>query len=189
MFNPQEWHRAEVIPFSNEFIEHGKIADQRDFFATVSALWDKDYLYVQAIVRDQSILVKYKDADIYKGDLVEYFFNPDGQGLVWGNTKDFQIGITPPDSDGLYSTYSWFQKRKPNESEIKIMSQRTEDGYVINAAFSWKYLRLRNPTRGQTIGASIGMNDLDQNRLDNTKLSWFFRNEEGKTTLGKMILQ
>ncbi len=121
--------------------------------------------------------------------MVEYFFNPDGQGLVWGNTKDFQIGITPPDPYGAYSTYSWFQKRKPTESEIKIISQRTEDGYVINAAFSWKYLRLRDPIRGQTIGASIGMNDLDQNRPDNTKLSWFFRNEEGKTTLGKMILQ
>ncbi len=189
MVNLQEWGKAEILPFSNEFIEAGKIADQRDFYATVSSLWDKDYLYVQAVVRDQSIHLPFRDADIYKGDIVEYYFNPDGQGLVWGNSKDFQIGITPPGVDGTHSAYAWFQKKKPGENDIKVVSQRMEGGYQVVAAFSWKFLRMKEPTRGLSFGASIGMNDADEGRLDNTKLNWFFRNEEGKTTLGKMILQ
>lgn len=189
LFNPQEWTTAEVMPFSNELIEKGKIDSQMDFYATVAALWDKDSLFIQANVKDQTVRNKMKEAEIYKEDLIEIYVNPDGQGLLWGNTKDFQIGITPPAQDGTYHSYSWFQRRRPSEQDVKVISVRTEDGYTVTAAISWKFLKLYGPTEGQTFGLSIGINDLDDDSPENTKLNWFFRTEEGKIVLGRAILQ
>jgi len=53
-----------------------------------------------------------------------------------------QLGITPPDAEGKFSSYAWFQKRVPTNDDAVIRSVRSNKGYRIVAAISWDLLNL-----------------------------------------------
>src|SRR5207245_10115668 len=95
------------LSFSN--LEMAKIENDADLSAEGALLWDQDLLYIKADVTDQSIVVTTSGPEIYKTDILELYINPDGRGLEWGKSKDFQIGITPPDLAGQKRVYAWFQ--------------------------------------------------------------------------------
>ncbi len=189
LLNEQEWERCEILNLSAVNVEAGKISNEKDLGADVSFLWDTTYLYVRVKVRDQSLQIQPNASEAYKGDLVEIYVNPDSQGLVWGNVRDFQIGITPPFEDGEFQSYLWFQNRPPLYDELRSSSKRTDDGYLISAAITWKLLRMSPPVRGQSLGVSVAVNDIDEGRVENTKINWFFQPREGKFVLGRLIFK
>lgn len=182
------WDHASKIELGVSELESGEIQNSADLSAVISFLWSPESLYVKCNVTDQSILNPYSGPDIYKGDLVEIYLNPDGAGLVWGNPKDCQIGITPPNADGKHDAYLWFQNHKPSESEVETSSLRTQDGYQIIARISWKLLGIVRPEKKQVLGASVAINDVDNDNFGNAKLNWHFKSEAGKIELGKLIL-
>ena len=93
---------------------------------------------------------------------MEIYVNPDGEGLVWGNTKDFQIGISAPQENGTFYTYSWFQRRKPVEEEVRAVSERTKDGYQIQAAID---MIKKNPRSRRIIVSAWNVADVDKMAL------------------------
>ncbi|OGR82350.1 MAG: hypothetical protein A2901_04720 [Elusimicrobia bacterium RIFCSPLOWO2_01_FULL_54_10] len=188
LLHVQEWERAEIISLTARNLEAGELKGTDDLGARAAFLWDDQYLYVRAQVKDQSIRPMGFAPDLYKGDLVEVYINPDSRGLTWGSTKDYQLGIAPAVEGGDTLSYLWFQDRRPFYDDVRAISRRTEDGYEITAAVSWKLLRMETPVRGQSLGVSLAVNDVDAGEPQNAKVNWFFQPREGKFLLPKVIL-
>ncbi|OGR50913.1 MAG: hypothetical protein A3I11_06175 [Elusimicrobia bacterium RIFCSPLOWO2_02_FULL_39_32] len=190
-FNPElaEWNKAEVQEFDHTFVENGKVADPTDLGAKIQYLWDEQALYLKMDVIDQTIVAKQQGSEIFRDDCVEIYIDPNGDGLLWGHPSDFQIGITPPDSDGQSHSYAWFQKRIPAQDEVNTIVKTTPAGYDIFTAISWKFLGIIEPVRGQSLGISIAVHDVDNDANGEGKLNWHFKSNGSKIELGKLILQ
>ncbi|MBV9462917.1 MAG: hypothetical protein JO317_01695, partial [Verrucomicrobiae bacterium] len=158
-----------------EFLESGAIQDGSDCSANVRYLWDDSALYVLIEVKDDDV-VQTRDQDlIWKDDCVEFYVDPAGDGLVWNDPKDFQIGFAPGSSTGESSakTWAWFQKRAPTPEQVKAVATRTADGYTIEAAISWLYLGIQ-PKAGLVVNASPAIHDRDEKVASEGKLMWAF---------------
>lgn len=187
--NVEAWETVDQTLLADKNVEMGHIKSAQDLSANISFMWDSKFLYSRCVVTDDMVKNEKIDADIYMGDIVEIYINPDNQGLVWGNPKDIQIGVTAPNSEGAHNIYAWFQKRRPSESEVNSISKRTEHGYEVITAISWEFLGVANPGKGTALGASIAVNDLDNEESKNTKLNWRFRKSSGgKIELAKLVL-
>jgi len=180
---------TEKFILSDENLESGNLSDSQDLQVQFSFLWDSQFLYLKTNVTDQSLQVAGSGSEIYKGDILEIYINSDGQGLDWGNPKDMQIGVTPPDEKGAHHTYAWFQNRKPTENELKTISKRTKDGYEIIAAISWEFLNIPETQKGQSLNCSIAIHDVDNDQDGDSKLNWYFRPKDGKINLSQLILR
>lgn len=184
-----EWNKTEKIILDEKYIRSGQIQDDKDFQAQASFMWDKKWLYLKLDVTDNSVIVKYTGKEIYKSDVLELYIDPDNSGLIWGNSTDFQIGISPPDEGQAPSVFAWFQDRTPEADEVGINVTRTEKGYCILAQIAWSYLGVETPEKGKAIGVSVAVNDMDDDHYGVSKVNWHFKNRNNKFILGKVILE
>ncbi|MBI3012376.1 MAG: DUF3131 domain-containing protein [Elusimicrobia bacterium] len=185
----KEWEKSDKIVLDKSHLESGNILNAKDLGAIVQFLWNSDYLYVRSIVTDQDIQSHRHGSEIYKDDIVEIYINPDAQGLQWGNADDFQIGVSPPRNDGSVQTYAWFQNRVPGENEVKALSRKTADGYEVITKIQWDYLSLSKPSHGQSMGVSVAIHDIDEEKEEGAKLNCYFKPDGNKIELGRLILQ
>ncbi|MFH1368033.1 MAG: sugar-binding protein [Elusimicrobiota bacterium] len=173
-------------------LETGYVKSKDDLDVTAAFRWDEQYLYFAAWVRDEKILCPFKGPEIYKGDCIEVYIDPQDDGLLWGDSKDFQIGFCPisPDSDEPQN-WAWFQNQDPGgnvELASLVVKKRRWEGYQIEAAIKWKYMDI-TPRKGMVIGVSPAINDWDGADALSGKLIWVFNKETGKLIrLGEMQL-
>ena len=75
---------------------------------------------------------------------------------------DYQIGVFPGDVVGRASeAYRWFPLNKEgNLPNVRIASQRTDDGYRFEAEIPWKDIEMR-PKSDEVYGFSLVINDTD----------------------------
>lgn len=184
-----EWNNTDAILLDEKALELGQIQNSNDLRAKGSFLWNKQYLFLKLDVVDNVVSAPYTGEAIYKGDGLEFYVDPDGTGLVWGDPAYFQIGITPPNAEGKSQTYAWFQKKAPNADEVKANVVRTKNGYRIFAQFSWSFLDMEKPVQGDTLDLSIAVHDIDNDQFGEKKLNWYFKNQDNKIKLGRLILE
>ena len=172
-------------------LEVGSIRDKQDLSAQTAFMWDDDYLYMAAWVRDDKIICGQTDADIYKDDCIELFIDPANQGFKWGGIDAFQLGFSPSGPDGKPHKWSWFNNENPGDNVLlasKIVKTRKWTGYLIEAAVKWKYLGI-TPKADLIIGASPAIHDIDSAGSNvSSKLNWAFSKDGDKIILGKMKL-
>lgn len=191
-----EWEknrRIKFIKYDNaEHIEAGYIKDKIDCEVMAAFFWDDQYLYFGAWVRDDKVICPFKGPDLYKGDGIELYLDPQNDNLKWGDSTDFQVGFAPisPDSDEP-QVWSWFQNQDPGESvdlASRVLKLRKWEGYQVEAAINWKYLNLV-PKTGMSIGCSPAFNDFDGTPALSGKLNWSFTKAAEETfKLGNMKL-
>jgi len=160
-------------------LESGNPEDKRDFSAKIDFSYNKENLFVEISVCDRDIET-FSGENLYRGDCVEIFIDPQNDGLKWGNPGDFQIGLNPAGQ-----TWCWFQK-KSGKKIIKIMEKTEEgEGYKINASIPWQFLNIK-PHKGLRFGISPAIHSFDGNGKE-MKLNWFFKSPG--IILGEAILK
>ncbi|MDP3921463.1 MAG: glucoamylase family protein [Candidatus Omnitrophota bacterium] len=186
----KDWPNGEVIILDKSHKETGSIQDDKDLKAEVRFAWSEQALYFYAKVTDESVLVRKSGKDIWLDDLIEIYIDPAGDGLSWGDDRDYQIGFRAREEDEEVLSWSWFQGGE-DPGEKGMVAARGfvyEDGYIIEGGIRWRYLGLE-PSEVETLKLSVAVHDIDHDRSQG-KVQWFFRNEDElkRFVLGEVVL-
>lgn len=193
--NLKKWEKVRGLTLkSDKNLESGQVSDDQDLSAHAYFQWDKQYLYFAIQVKDNDVECMRMGKDIYQSDSVELFIDPAMDGLIWGNSADYQLGFSPTGPYEMPQVWAWFQNEKPSVEDVKYATKVEKDGYIIEAAISWKFL-LRNsilakdesvkipPPAGSMIGISVAVNDLDvKDDTPKAKLNWHFVADSKEST-------
>lgn len=173
-----EWTHAEVMKYELEHsLEKGICINDDDLWVESRLLWDSKYLYIALEVQDQKIINPFHGDQIYKGDVVEIFIDPDKNKLIWGFARDFQIGISPVLEKKKIKTWAWFQHKEPLLEELNVYVKQTAKGYIIEAGIAWDFLGIE-PKKGLSFGISPAIHDVDQDGFPDTKFNWCYFEKE-----------
>ena len=135
------WSKAEDIPLA---IPVGKPAAE----CTSKVLWDEDNLYVYMVVKDA--VLNDKSADDYQQDSIEVFIDENNgkSGGYEADDKQYRVSFNDKHS---------FNGEKCLEENMKAAVKKTDDGYIVEAAFKWTDLKA---TAGESkIGLELQVND------------------------------
>jgi len=170
--------------------ELGEFSSSEDAGLFLGLAWDEGFLYAAAKVSDESLIVKNKAGQIWRDDILELFFDPQGDGFEWDSPKDIQLGFsfgTNPDDN--VRTWTWPTNVDPvAKGEAALKVERVEGGYEIEARVSWKALGIE-PRRGVSFGFSPALHDRDGDGSEG-KLTWHFipDGKSGGGRLGEAVL-
>jgi len=187
----KDWPSSGTIVLNQDLNkEFGTFDGPEDLGAGIRFAWDKEYLYFVAKVTDDDVVVKRTGKNIWRDDLFELYADPEGDGLIWGDARDYQLGFRPEQGDKAMVAWSWFQGGEdPLEGEkVRAKSYSDDKGYIIEGAIRWDYFGV-TPQPGKVIRLSPAVHEIDRKGSEG-KLVWFFRNEEKfqRFVLGKVIL-
>ena len=171
--------------------EFGDFQNAADLGAQIRFGWNNEALFFYAKVTDESLISRKTGRNIWMDDMVEIYVDREGDGLIWGNDKDLQLGFRPDAGSDRVSTWSWFGEEKDPQQESMIYTKHFEDaaGYIIEGAIRWEFLKLE-PEADRAINISAAVHDADKDNSGG-KFQWFFRNEdeEKRYVLGKVLLE
>jgi hypothetical protein len=172
----------------DEMLEYGEINKPDDLNAKFAFVYDDEHLYMIVDVVDNVIHAKRNKDELYKDDSVELFFSrTETDILEWGNKDNFQIGLAPTSLDRKPAKYSFFQK-SDLEDNLKLDVENTPGGYTMYAAIKWELMKMK-PEKGNYIGMSVAIHDIDKVSDAGKKVNWFFKNTPSGIKLGKLILE
>lgn len=161
------------------YLEAGAIEGEKDCSGEFKFMWNDKYLYLLMTITDDEVAAGQSRQLIWKDDCIEFFVDPEANGLIWEGKKDFQIGFSPSKTGDDAKTWAWFQKQDPAADQSVILKQKlVPGGYVIEAAISWKYLDI-DPKEGLIFGASPALHDRDETVKSEGKLMWYFDDVSG----------
>lgn len=186
-----DWPSGTPIILDEKNKELGDFKNAADLGAQVRFGWNNEALFFYAKVNDESLVARKAGRNIWMDDLVEIYVDPQGDGLIWGDEKDMQIGFRPDADSSKVSTWSWFGEGKDPQNESMIYTQRFADatGYIIEGAIRWELLGVV-PEADHVLNVSVAVHDMDEDRSEG-KFHWFFRNEdeEKRYVLGRVLLK
>ncbi|MCJ8330525.1 MAG: hypothetical protein HRT89_17685 [Lentisphaeria bacterium] len=151
----------------------GSLPDPADFRATFRLAWDEKGLIVLVEVNDQDGVEAKWLKDIWNYDSVEFFMsqkpgeNPVGHALIspglsteQKKTRVISNKLRGRPDDGI------------SIADPQVAKTRTKNGYVIEARIPWTWLK-RRPSKGDTLGFQLMVNDLDNDKRISRHFPWF----------------
>ncbi|NUQ64119.1 MAG: hypothetical protein HUU20_16720 [Pirellulales bacterium] len=154
--------------------EHATYSPQRwrspdDLSARVWLAWREEYLYLAADVVDDRHSQKGRGQQMFRGDHVEWYLDlaprlepdrkPLGQGQVLLGLSPGSLQKTGDPLTDLPAEVMVYRPEGAAASGIRIASQKTDRGYVIEAAVPWSLLGqfAGNPALRPAIGLAFGL--------------------------------
>ena len=155
----QEWQKANSTIISTpDQVLSGRDAwkDPSDLSVAAEFAWDEQYLYLAITVNDDVLERNSPINQAYKSDCMEFFIGTP-------NNENRQIFLAPAMSTGTYNqAQAWCQQTKSN-TQIKIQSRMTNDGYIMEAAIPWQTVFADfQPTKGIQLRMSYQVCDSDR---------------------------
>ncbi len=148
-------------------------ADGWDGSEDLTAVWyltyDQENLYIGIDITDDTHVQIESGNQIFRGDSVDIQFDTDRAGDYAARLSpdDFQITLSPGDFGSLPPAAFRFQGTVENQildapggHRVTVAAQKTEQGYVMEAAIPWSDLSL-TPSEGLVIGIALNANDND----------------------------
>ena len=129
--------------------------------AKATALWDENYLYVFAEVKDADL--NHASANAYEQDSLEVFIDENNHKSDSYEDDDKQYRIS-------YINEQSFNGKKCVAENVTSVAKTTADGYVIEAAYKWTDI---TPKAGMEIGLEFQINDADSTGKRIGTLSWY----------------
>jgi hypothetical protein len=174
------WPAADwTVLDSSHHLESGRPVPDNQTEGRFAFAWDDDFLRFQIDVRQDQVNNSETGADLYKGDSVELYIDPENHGLIWGDDRCFQFGFSVPDKQ-----WEWFGPGRRVEATI----DRMKSGYRIEAKIPWSMLKLK-PEKGMAIGVSPAVTSVGTRGGEPLKLNWSWKPEDGTIALGRLILE
>ena len=162
--------REKIEQFHPDFSQPSP--SRSDLNAQFCAAWDKRYFYVFVWVKDDSYEIEDSEK-IYRNDGIEILIDGLNDGGDFGR-DDHQIFIR---ADGKV------QAKGAAPGDIVAAAVRTQDGYAIEAAVSWKYVGGQPPQEGRIYGFGVVINDRDNGKRE-TQAFWRFSRKHWRSTSG-----
>ena len=133
-----EWQNAANGVITNEDICIGQAND--NFGADFSMIWDDEYLYIQARVKDDTPLANECVADyhdwMWDHDCIELFFGPydvnAGGGLKFSDHQ-LLIGGNLNSDDSISTKAYWLGNHVDDQPEVEVAAELCDGGYIIEA--------------------------------------------------------
>lgn len=157
------WDKAVTVPLT---IRAGANAD-----AQASLMWDQEFLYVFAQIRDGALDKTASQA--HEQDSLEVFIDENNHKSVAYEEDDKQYRIN-------YTAEQSYNGVKCVAENIVSAAKTTADGYVIEAAFKWTDIA---PVEGMEIGLELQINDAEGGKRIGT-LSWYDESGQGWSSPG-----
>lgn len=151
--NEAAWDKAVKIPLT---INLGTNTE-----ATASLLWDEDNLYAFVDVKDP--VLNSDSANAHEKDSFELFIDENNHKSDSYEEDDKQYRIN-------YLNEHSFNGKKCKEENMSSVVTLTEDGYRIEAAFTWTDI---TPAANTKIGLELQINDADASGKRVGTLSWY----------------
>lgn len=152
------WANAQTIPLT--------IVLGAEASASVKALWDAEYLYVYAEVKD-AVLDATASA-VHEKDSVEVFIDENNAKAEAYQADDKQYRVN-------YLNEQSFNGTKCTAENMISAMKVTDDGYVMEAAYKWTDI---TPAKGMEIGIEFQINDAKNGARTGTA-SWYDTTGQG----------
>ena len=147
------WNDAVEVTLGNK-------TDAPQASATFKVLWDENYLYTYAIVKDADMN---KDSEqVHEQDSIEVFIDETNSKAAEYNdaTKQYRIN---------YANEHSFNGEKCVEENETTFAKEVEGGYVVEAAFKWTEV---TPAAGSYIGIELQINDASSEGIRIGTVTW-----------------
>ena len=159
-----DWQHAEWIDMTpDESFDSGSRTPRNEASARFAFAWDDDHLYFKAHVVTGAVENEYAPEEMFKGNCLELFVDPQNDGLRWGNTDDLQFGFSVEDR-----IWEWFGERHP---PVSATVQSTPDGYTVQAEIPWTTLNVEAES-GTLLQVSPALHSVDPSDRTFLKLNW-----------------
>lgn len=141
--------------------------DAQDLSAKVMIGWDYSNLYLGVHVFDNQYVQNASGANLYLGDSLEILIDTNLAADFYVSSlspDDFQLGISPgsPDPGKHLEAYLWYPITvKGAKSQVKIASQKADEGYDVEVAIPWNVFEVV-PVAGQHFGFAFSVSDNDK---------------------------
>ena len=137
-----------------------------DVASALSMSWDESYLYLLVeVVDDQIVLDGRKDVVLW--DSIALLFDGLEDRSVEFDRDDHQIFIA---ADGLLD----LPPSRASNGQVIVKASANDEGYILEAAFSWDYLQGKAPILGESYGFTLIVNDRDSQEQAREQLYWHF---------------
>ena len=168
--DPTEWSALPVYSSPHIVYTDDTWDGTDDLAVTWQVAWDDIYLYLVAVVVDDTHSQSQAGSQAFLGDSIELQIDTarEGDNGTSLSPDDFQISLSPGDFSGLPAS-AWLFQGTPDGSMrdaaaaggIIVTARPTGDGYTLEAAISWSNLGI-TPAPGQVIGLAVNANDNDR---------------------------
>lgn len=158
------WDNVDPVDLSIKVSDGGGVPKAT---AQVGFLWDYDYLYALAVVTDEVLDSTGTGGDHTK-DSFEVFIDENNakSGSYQEDDKQYRINI---------ENEATFKGDKCNEDNCLHVVKKTDNGYVVEAAYKWTDI---SPAVGSMIGIETQINDCEGGKRLGT-VSWFDQTGNG----------
>ena len=163
--NLTDWIETQY-PVENAAYGSGNISSATDLSGTVMVVWDANFLYVGARVKDENYVQNATGMYLFKGDSIEILLDINVSDDFYYQKlsgDDYQVGISPgnPTIGNNPEAYLWFPWGVEGpRSQVQIGTIQTGDGYQVEAAFPWSMFGL-SPQVGDHFGFGFSISDND----------------------------
>jgi len=184
-----DWNKAKPIILTDwKYFDAGDAGRAGTVRGEIRWAWDNDFLYFRFDAQDPSVVSREKEEKIYLDDCLEIFVNPQGDGFVWKEPANFQIGFSPSPDLKSVKVWSWFKKEDPAlKGDAVAEVEKTAQGYRISGKIRWTYLKIhRQP--GRVVPLSPAFHDKDESGSE-IKYNWHYVQIEDAYQLGELILE
>jgi hypothetical protein len=164
-----EWSAQPVYSSPYVVFTHREWDGTEDLEATWQIAWDDNYLYLLATVVDDLHIQTQTGRTAYQGDSVELQIDTGRTGNFSPTLSpdDFQISLSPGDFANIFPSAWRFQGTSdgqmldaPGTHNILVAAQRSQNGYILEAAIPWQDINL-SPSVGLALGLAVNFNDND----------------------------
>ena len=159
----KNWDEAVTVPLT--------IRQGAEAHALVSLMWDQEYLYVLAQVRDT--VLDQSASQAHEQDSLEIFIDENNHKSDAYQEDDKQYRIN-------YMAEQSYNGKKCTAENIQSAAKTTEDGYIIEAAIKWTDIK---PGGNMEIGIELQINDAADGKRIGT-LNWYDETGQGWSAPG-----
>ncbi len=156
------WQGKRFVKVDHTRASFGEATSDRDASFRFAVLWDAAHLYVAVEVLDNSIVAAPTVAQLYEGDCVEVSLDVDNDSEGGYDAGDYQFVLCPtgPGGKPRVTLYRNPLLKISDAAFVRVASNTTTAGYVVEAAFAWKALGA-TPKPGHVVGFEIDVRDFD----------------------------
>ncbi len=135
----------------------------QDLSASIRALWDRDHLYLKAVVTDNEVISDQPLAAPLDGDGLELFVDT----RSYSKRPFVRTVFVPPTPQADFPSLDYLTRHAMYHG---IEARRSPNGYILLITIPWADLGDIQPAKGMTVGIEIGLNDADADFRDGKTL-------------------
>ena len=153
-----DWNRTAPIVLDREEYARGDWKGPEDLSAFFHTMWDDEYFYIAAQVRDDRFRQPFIGTEVWMGDSVQFGIDPDyDRSLSYGEDDgEYGLALTQLGPQVVRWTGDGGVIRTANLAVLR------QDGITVyEAAIPWEEMAPLRPEVGKTVGFSLVVNDDD----------------------------